>query len=168
MITLRNLAHTRRSAFSMLELVVIVVILAILAGVLVPVAGDRPNDELDGRRASDLKAVQDALELYHLDHGAYPSTAGKWVGDAPNYGCRGYDGDGYIPELVPDYLPALPKDPDDRYPIGGAGYLYRSDGTNYKFLAHKTPTRFDAEHPYHDPTRPTWAWQVSSTGATRW
>ncbi len=158
----------RQGGFTIIEMLIVVTILAMLAGILVPVLEDSASSARDARRAADLKAVQSALEAYKRANGSYPDTSGQWLGDASNYGSKGYDATGYIPGLVPDFLPALPKDPDSTYPSAEAGYMYKSDGTDYKFVINETPESFPAGNPFYDPARPTTAWQVSTPGAYNW
>lgn len=156
-----------QAGFTLIELIVTMVMLVTLAGVILPRVTGRTDDAYDARRKSDLIAVEQALNLYHLDNGAYPTSA-AWSGEAPSHGSLGYDQDGYIPGLVPDYLPMLPSDPDPAFPAGNVGYVYRSDGSDFKFLAHRTPEEFPSDHRFYDEQRPDWAWQVSSPGAAGW
>lgn len=157
-----------RSGFSLIELVVVITILTIIAGIALPQYSQFSAKAQDSRRVSDLVAVEKALDLYFTQFGTYPTTGGEWRGDAPSYGGHGYGATGYIPGLVPDYIKELPRDPDPSRPTAGQGYLYRSDGVNYKFLAHQTPTTFPTNHRFFDPQRPTWAYQVSSSGTVNW
>ncbi len=156
-------------AFTILELMIVVTILALLAGILAPTLEDDANIAKDARRATDLRAVAATLAHYYKEHGSYPSTNGEWHGDAANYGSYGYDAAGYIPNLVPNYLPYLPKDPDPNYPdSGAAGYMYRSDGYDFKFVINTTPSTYYVSNPFYDPVRPTQGWQVSSPGEYQW
>ena len=159
----------KRRAFTLVELIVVIVILGILAALLAPRLTSASDEAKQSRRMADLTTVEAALRDYHMKNGVYPSTGGAWWGDAPNYGGKDYQGaNAYIPDLVPDYLPMLPKDPDAAYPSGAYGYLYRSNGTDYKLLAHRTPTEYPDDHRFYDPNRPTHAWQVSSPGGYNW
>ncbi|MDA1260679.1 MAG: hypothetical protein O3A20_08660, partial [Planctomycetota bacterium] len=147
----------------------VVTILAMLAGILIPVLDDAGRSAREARRGSDLKNVQAALETYRRTFGLYPDTAGAWSGDMSDNGGHGYDAiDPYILGLVPDFLPSLPKDPDSQYPTASAGYMYRSNTTDYKFVLNGTPEGFDAGNPFLDPARIGTAWQVSSPGAYNW
>jgi len=140
------------------------------AGVLMPpvLDGHSPDSLRDARRGSDLKNVQAALESFHRTHGEYPSTESEWRGDMTEYGGFGYDaGNSYVPGLVPNFLPSLPKDPDSQYPTHELGYMYRSDGVNYKFVLRGTPDDFSAGNPYLDPVRDD-SWQASSSGGLYW
>ena len=158
---------TPRAGFSLMELVIVLLILVTIAGIALPRFGKVTEKANDSRRIADLQAVEKALEMYKADHGSYPEVSG-WSGDAPSYGGHGYDAEGYIPGLVPDYIQMLPRDPDKQYPDGSKGYLYKSNGKEYKFLAHKTPTTFPTDHRFYDSKRSTWAYQVSSKGGAGW
>ena len=153
--------------FSLVEWVIVLLILLTIAGVALPRFGQVTERANDMRRIADLEAVEEALEMYKADHGTYPKVSG-WSGDAPRYGGHGYGVDGYIPGLVPDYIQMLPRDPDKQHPTGGKGYLYKSDGTDYKFIANKTPGSFPSSHRFFDPKRADWAYQVSSEGGAGW
>ncbi|MFQ5748399.1 MAG: prepilin-type N-terminal cleavage/methylation domain-containing protein [Planctomycetota bacterium] len=159
----------RQKGFTIIEMLIVVSILAMLTAILVPVLDDSAKSSRDARRAADLKSVQAALEAYKRENGVYPSTNNQWWGDAPSYGGKDYQGaKAYIPGMVPNFMPSLPKDPDPQYPSGDKGYLYRSDGKNYKFLANKTPESFKKGNPFYDPKRKTFAWQISTPGGYKW
>lgn len=139
----------------------------LVAGLLRPSGSECGPASREARRISDLKNVQAALASYHRTHGVYPSTEGAWRGDMEVLGGHGYDAQGYIPGLVPQFLPSLPKDPDSQFPDHRRGYMYRSDGVDYKFVLLGTPESFDEGNPYLDPAR-IYCWQVSSAGAASW
>ena len=157
-----------RRGFTLIEVLIVVVILGILAAVIVPQASSARSEARDTTREQDMRGVEKSLEMFTNDHGEYPLAAG-WRGDAPSFGGFGYEGpNGYIPDLAPQYIKVLPRDPNNAYPRADYGYLYRSDGANFKFLAHRTPERISSSHPLFDPTRPTYSWQVSTPGALNW
>jgi type II secretory pathway pseudopilin PulG len=149
-------------------MLIVVVVIGILMAVVVPQFSKARTDTQDTKREADLRAVEKALEAYSMKYGVYPPSGGTWSGDTSSYGGKGYGADGYIPGLVPEFLPQLPRDPNPAYPVAGRGYLYRSNGTDYKFLAWNTPTACPPDHPLFDPTRPTTSWQVSSYGGKNW
>ena len=158
-----------RRGFTLVELLLVVVVIGIIAAIALPEFTKARTDTMDGRREADMRNVEKALEAYFSRHSRYPTTGGQWWGDAPSYGGKEYSGpNAYIPGLVPDFIKGLPRDPDQNYPNGARGYLYRSNGVDYKFLAHYTPTTFSADHPLYDPRRPNHSWQISSFGARNW
>lgn len=160
--------NRRKAGFTIIELLIVVLVIAMLAGILVPVLADSAAAARDARRGHDLRAIQSALADYHEDFGVYPTTNGNWQGDAQGDGGMGYGATGYIPGLVPDYLPALPKDPDPRYPNATMGYAYRSDGADFKCIARGTPESYGPSNPFRDPSAPLTNWQVSSPGGYNW
>ncbi|MBP6917732.1 MAG: type II secretion system major pseudopilin GspG [Legionellaceae bacterium] len=60
--------------FSLIEIMVVVVILGILAALVVPKIMNRPDEARKVKAKQDVMAIQNALELYKLDNGFYPST----------------------------------------------------------------------------------------------
>ncbi len=60
--------------FTLIEVMVVVVILAILAGIIVPRIMGRPEEAKRTKAQVDIKAIEEALNLYKLDNGSYPST----------------------------------------------------------------------------------------------
>lgn len=116
----------RRAGFTLIELVVVILILAILAGALVPRVTDRLASARDSRRLSDLRVVRDAVEQYYLDKGAYPPPTVSAKG-------AGWDvstDNGFIPELLKTgYLREPVVDP-----VNDATYFYAynvfAEGTN--------------------------------------
>lgn len=85
------------------------------------------------RRLADLAEINDALQQYHSEHGAYP-VSDEWQGYASAWGAS--LGEDWIPELDA-YLPDLPRDPTQQEDPQMAQYLYRSDGMDYKLIAHR-------------------------------
>ena len=64
----------RQWAFTLIEVLVVVAILGILAAIVVPRIMDRPDEAKRVAAKADIGAIVQALKLYRLDNGAYPST----------------------------------------------------------------------------------------------
>jgi len=60
--------------FTLIELMVVVVILGILAGLIVPRIMDRPEQAKRIKAKIQMESISTALKLYQLDNGFYPST----------------------------------------------------------------------------------------------
>lgn len=152
--------------FTLIELLIVIAILGVLAAAVVVAINPakRMGDARNAQRKTDLGQMANAIEANVVSHGGqYPTTSGNWCGLISPYTACGTD---YIPGLVADGgLKILPKDPKNS---GCTGYLYRSNGTNYKLLAHVPEGVLSPTDPFYDPTRPTWAWQVSSPGGIGW
>jgi general secretion pathway protein G len=117
----------RQNGFTLVEIMVVVVILAVLGALVVPRLIENVDKARVTRAQSDIRAIQTALDLYRLDNFKYPTTEQglqalvKQPADTTltNYRTEGY-------------LPALPKDP------WNIPYQYASpgpDGKSYEVLS---------------------------------
>ena len=86
-----------KKAFTLIELLIVIAIIAILAAILFVSIGTKPLvKSRDAKRAADLENLRTALALYYNDKGFYPGTA--------DLGAELKTG---------SYIPELPKDPKD-------------------------------------------------------
>ena len=60
--------------FTLIELMVVIVILGILAGLIVPRIMGRPEEARRMKARVQLESIETALKLYKLDNGFYPTT----------------------------------------------------------------------------------------------
>ena len=60
--------------FTLIELMVVIVILGILAGLIVPRIMGRPEEAKRLKAKMQIESLETALKLYKLDNGMYPST----------------------------------------------------------------------------------------------
>ena len=67
-------SHARQRGFTLIELMVVVVILGILAVLVVPKVLDRPDQARVIAARQDIAGVMQALRLYRLDNGRYPTS----------------------------------------------------------------------------------------------
>jgi len=61
--------------FTLIELMVVIVILGILAGLLVPRIMGRPEEAKQLKAKIQIEGLETALKLYKLDNGMYPDTS---------------------------------------------------------------------------------------------
>ena len=66
--------RVRAVGFTLIEVLVVVVILGILAAIIVPRVMDRPDETRRVAARADIQGISQALKLYRLDNGFYPST----------------------------------------------------------------------------------------------
>lgn len=120
---LKNL-NKKGKGFTIVEVLVVIVIIAILFTVIFVAVGDIRMKARNTKRESDMGQVNKALQLYQNEEENYP------VG---NYG--------NLDVLVPNYIGELPKDPFDST-VDGCDYYYTysSDGTTYTLTYHTEPT----------------------------
>lgn len=117
-IPVRN--RREESGFTLIEIMVVVVILAVLATLVVPKIMDRPGQARVVKAKQDIRTIESSLNLYKLDNYVLPTTdqglealvsKPSMAPDAPNWKSGGY-------------LPRLPKDP------WGRPYLFLNPGTH--------------------------------------
>lgn len=60
--------------FTLIELMVVIVILGILAGLIVPRIMGRPEEARRMKARIQIESIETTLKLYKLDNGYYPST----------------------------------------------------------------------------------------------
>ncbi|MCA8979982.1 MAG: prepilin-type N-terminal cleavage/methylation domain-containing protein [Planctomycetes bacterium] len=60
--------------FSLLELVITVSIISILAGAVAPSLARRLAKSRDAQRMADMRTIQEAIELFHVDRGRWPAA----------------------------------------------------------------------------------------------
>lgn len=108
--------------FTLIELMVVIVILGILAGLIVPKIIGRPDEAKQLKAKMQIESLETALKLYRLDSGMYPGTEQGLValvalpdtGNIPKKWRKG----GYLDKGK------LPKDP------WGNEFIYLSPGAN--------------------------------------
>jgi general secretion pathway protein G len=70
-----NRKATKRKAFSLVELVVVILILGILAAVAAPKMFDTAGDARQNGTRQSLNVLRNAIELYKAQNGSYPPAA---------------------------------------------------------------------------------------------
>ena len=104
--------------FTLIEVLVVVAILAILAAIVVPRIMDRPDEAKRVAAKADIGAIVQALKLYRLDNGGYPTTDQGLAALVQKPTTNPVPGNW----KQGGYLERLPKDP------WGSDYQYLSPG----------------------------------------
>jgi general secretion pathway protein G len=60
--------------FTLIEIMVVIVILGILAGLIIPRIMGRPEEARRMKARIQIESIETALKLYKLDNGSYPTT----------------------------------------------------------------------------------------------
>lgn len=117
------------SGFSLVELMLVISIMAILAGAIGFAASESREQGRDAQRQSDLQTMKASIETYRQQNGRYPAM-----------GCTPVDGWSMQQDCLNfidglnEIMSQIPRDPSSG---SGDGYVYRTntDGTVYKLMA---------------------------------
>ena len=75
--------------FTLVELLIVIVILGILAGIVVFAVGNLTSNAKTNACATEKSTISTALEAYKAQTGAYPATARGRQGDGLPHGSNG-------------------------------------------------------------------------------
>jgi len=106
----------QRAGFTLIELLVVIAIIGILSATVLVSLNSARAKARDALRASDIKQVRTALEVYYYDNGKYPV-----------HGTNTRLGE-IAASMVPNYMPTMPVDPI--HGPGGSGYRYTTNTNN--------------------------------------
>lgn len=129
----------RRAGFTLVEVLMVAVILAILAVVVVPQFSDASTDVKTSALRATLQTVRSQLELYKAQHnGTYPPapTGGTWQEMTTKTNASGTTG-GADAKYGP-YLQQVPINPVDDKPTaataadGTGGWVYNATTGEFK------------------------------------
>jgi general secretion pathway protein G len=67
-------SDAQRRTGHLIELMVVIVILGILAGLIIPRIMGRPDEARQTKARIQIEGIETALKLYRLDNGFYPTT----------------------------------------------------------------------------------------------
>ena len=106
------IGYKKQDGFTLIEIMVVLIIIAIMASFVVPSVINRPDQARFTKVKNDILTIESALDLYKLDNGTYPSN------------------DKGLEALIEDednlYLKRLPLDPWNE------PYQYSNPGKNSK------------------------------------
>jgi len=111
--------------FTLIELMVVIVILGILAGLIIPRIMGRPEEAKQLKAKMQIESLETALKLYKLDNGMYPDTEQGLLAlvEQPETGTipKNWRKNGYLEKG------RLPKDP------WGNEFIYLSPGAHGEY-----------------------------------
>lgn len=127
-----------QQGFTLIELIVVMAIMGVLIAVTASSFQTSRTKGKDGKRKSDLKQIQNALEAYMNDHGRYPATTNGVITACGGTGTSTCDyGSAFSDENGTVYMAQIPEDPS-----AAAQYMYfvSTDYKQYQLFAHLEDT----------------------------
>jgi type II secretion system protein G len=109
-----------RKAFTLIEILIVVILLAILAAIVIPMFSDATDQARQAKIDTDISSLESQIELYRAQTGGYPSA----LSDLESSVLAGVDvnGDGVV-NASDTYGPWIKDEP------------LRPNGANYTYTA---------------------------------
>ena len=125
---MRKAFATTHRAFTLVELLIVILVIAVLAAIAIPKFTDAGTRSKEASLKSNLKLIRNSIEIFRNDTGAYPSTlADLAVTAAPATGLSSAAASKTIisTDWKGPYLMAVPTDP-----ISSAAFTYTITSPN--------------------------------------
>jgi len=119
---LRNSKNGGRKGFTLVELLVVVVVLAVLAAIVLPKFMNASTRSRESALRSDLKLMRNAVSLFQTDTSYYPASLADLA--ATSAPANGLDSAGNTQAITAadwhgPYLESIPNDP-----VSGSAFTY--------------------------------------------
>lgn len=93
--------NKEKKGFTLIELLVVISIIGVLSTIVLSSLGSARDRVRDTKKISDIKSIQTALEMYHLDNNSYP-TGVATINCNLELRLGALVDDGYLPSLPVD------------------------------------------------------------------
>ena len=90
------------NAFTLLELMIVIVIMGLLATIVMPGIMNRPEQARRTKAIVEIRQIESALALFKTDVGRYPTTSEGLAALVSNPGVKNYNQDAYLDKLPTD------------------------------------------------------------------
>lgn len=127
--TTQETNYTKRG-FTIVEIIVVLVILALLIIGSVPFIGRAQADARDDKREADIAMITAAIDKYYQDNGEYPVGQGSTLINSAWSTTADGSWQNLVSQLVPRYIKELPSDPS-----GETGAAAMSSGLAYDYFS---------------------------------
>jgi general secretion pathway protein G len=105
----------RQKGFTIVELLVVIVVIGILAAITVTAYNGVQGRARDAERISDLKNIADALEIYRVNNGAYPTPVSTPNASSWEVNTDGTTATNFLSALsTANIMPKVPVDPTNK------------------------------------------------------
>ncbi|NMA29902.1 MAG: type II secretion system protein [Candidatus Pacebacteria bacterium] len=134
-------SQKKQHAFTLLELLIVMIILALLSGLGLMAFGTIQQKSRDSRRKQDLANISKALDVYYNDYGVYPDSNAGLILGCGNKGSEACNwGDPWQDDNDTLYMSALPQDP-----ASNQNYFYDQLSANSYYLFASLENELDGD-----------------------
>jgi type II secretory pathway pseudopilin PulG len=132
----------KKSAFTIIELLVVLSIIFLLSTVMMAAYGQVKIQTRDTKRFAEIQSLQKALEGYYAEVGSFPSLGSTgldgWYGSCDSNGFAEFSS-ALQPLVQQEFIPQIPRDPMDpvassintQTASGCQTYFYRTQTADY-------------------------------------
>ena len=113
----------KQTGFTIVELLIVIVVIGILAAITIVTYGGVQDRARDTRRISDIKSIQEAIELHYLQTGSFP-TVHTPAGSMSAWEASSLEPAGQFlrPLIDSGVTTSVPVDPVNNATAAGMGY----------------------------------------------
>jgi general secretion pathway protein G len=115
----------KKSAFTLVEVLLVIVIIGIIAGIALPQLAGKTEKAMIGKAKSEIANLSMAVDLYEVDNGSFPTSL---EGLVTSPGLPNWDG----PYMKKGKIPLDPWGAPYTFSQSGKGYEIRSAGPTGK------------------------------------
>ncbi len=126
--------NNKRKAFTMLELMIVIVILGMLATIIMPKIVGKPEQARRQKARIEIKSIEAALAMFETEVGRLPTTSEGLQALVTNPGVEGYQKGGYIDKTTDpwgnNYIYISPGKHNERFDLISYGKDGEKGGTD--------------------------------------
>lgn len=131
--------HKNQKGFTLIEILVVIAIIGMLAGLVLLALNTTRSKSRDTKRQAEFKQIVTAMSLYYNANASWPSSGGAWVcvGAPTAERCYSntYTGLDSLVTALSTYLPTMPTTAADAGTSGYNRFFYNSSVAAGAFVA---------------------------------
>ena len=107
---------TRRSGFTVLELVIVMAVIIILAAIAIPIGLNAQREAKEAKLRAELRELRNAINRFVAECGGYPEKLEDLMADDPPRACRSLEDGSRMPINPRDFRGPYLYTPDEQFP----------------------------------------------------
>ncbi|MDB4940032.1 MAG: hypothetical protein JWO40_457 [Candidatus Doudnabacteria bacterium] len=147
----------KQTAFTLIELLIVIAIIALLASILLIALGTVRKRARVATRIANLSATKNGLDFYFHVNSSYPNPNSIYRTQCAGYGNQIPTLGDVLQGVTPTYLTSVPVDPAMQIATTENCYVYVSNGIDFKFMDYNitdmTPADINNYPAFKDPKR---------------